>query len=172
MARFSFPQLAVLIGPVAMLAGAVDPLEGSLIIVAGALLDVVGVKLGGRPEPGRVRTLALAVVLATVAGLGYLTMRHHAAMLLIPLGLVLLGAVMLEWGLRRGAPADTTCVYGSTGLIVFGVAAMWILSAFGGFGEGALSWWWALLCLPYPLGFLRHLYSVGRWIGEGEGAQR
>jgi hypothetical protein len=168
MTRISFPQLAVLMGPVALLAGAVDPLEGSLIIVAGALLDVAGVRLGGRPEPGRVRTLALAVVLAALAGLGFLLFRHHATVLLIPLGLVLLGAGMLEWGLRRGAPADKTCVYGSTGLIVFGVAALWVLSAFGGFGEGALSWWWALLCLPYPLGWLRHLYSVGRWIGEGE----
>lgn len=169
MSRFSLPVLAVLVGTTVMIAGAVDPLEGSLLMAAGALLNAAGVKWGGRPDPGRLRTMALAVTLAAVAALGYLLLRHHAMMLLLPLGLVLLGAVLLEWGLRRGAPAEKTCVYGSTGLIVFGVAALWVLSAFGGFGEGALSWWWALLCLPFPLGWLRHLYSVGRWVGEGGG---
>lgn len=40
-------------------------------------------------------------------------------------------------------------------LILFGVAALWILSAFGGFGgESDLAYGWAVLILPYPVGWL------------------
>jgi hypothetical protein len=40
-------------------------------------------------------------------------------------------------------------------LTLFGIAAMFILSALGGFGgESELSWWWAVLILPYPIGWL------------------
>ncbi len=40
-------------------------------------------------------------------------------------------------------------------LIVFGVFFLFFFSSLGGFGDGAvLSWWWALLILPYPLGWL------------------
>lgn len=40
-------------------------------------------------------------------------------------------------------------------LILFGVAALWILSAFGGFGgENDLAYGWAVLILPYPVGWL------------------
>jgi hypothetical protein len=40
-------------------------------------------------------------------------------------------------------------------LIIFGVFFLFFFSSLGGFGDGAvLSWWWALLILPYPLGWL------------------
>jgi len=40
-------------------------------------------------------------------------------------------------------------------LILIGVLALWILSAFGGFGgESDLPYGWALLILPYPAGWL------------------
>jgi hypothetical protein len=40
-------------------------------------------------------------------------------------------------------------------LILFGVLALWILSALGGFGgESTLSYGWAVLILPYPAGWL------------------
>ena len=40
-------------------------------------------------------------------------------------------------------------------LILFGVLALWILSALGGFGgESELAYGWALLILPYPAGWL------------------
>ena len=32
-----------------------------------------------------------------------------------------------------------------------GVFFLFFLSSFGGFGEGALSWWWSILVSPYPL---------------------
>jgi drug/metabolite transporter (DMT)-like permease len=39
-------------------------------------------------------------------------------------------------------------------LIFFGVFFLFYFSSFGGFGEGALSWWWGILVLPYPLAWL------------------
>jgi hypothetical protein len=39
-------------------------------------------------------------------------------------------------------------------LIVVGVFFLFFFSSFGGFGKGALSWWWGILVLPYPVGWL------------------
>jgi hypothetical protein len=39
-------------------------------------------------------------------------------------------------------------------MMVVGVFFLFYLSSFGGFGEGALSWWWSILVLPYPLAWL------------------
>jgi hypothetical protein len=39
-------------------------------------------------------------------------------------------------------------------MIVFGVFFLFYLSSFGGFGEGALSWWWGILILPYPIAWI------------------
>jgi hypothetical protein len=38
--------------------------------------------------------------------------------------------------------------------IAVGVFFLFYLSTFGGFGKGALSWWWGILDLPYPIGWL------------------
>lgn len=43
----------------------------------------------------------------------------------------------------------------STILIAIGVAFMFYLSSLGGFGGSSkLSWWWGLLVLPYPIGWI------------------
>ena len=39
-------------------------------------------------------------------------------------------------------------------LIVIGVVSLFVVSEFGGFGDAALSWWWGLTVLPYPIGWL------------------
>ena len=40
-------------------------------------------------------------------------------------------------------------------MIVFGVCFLFYLSSLGGFGgKSTLSWWWSLLILPYPIGWL------------------
>jgi multisubunit Na+/H+ antiporter MnhB subunit len=40
-------------------------------------------------------------------------------------------------------------------LIVVGVAFLFYISSLGGFGgTSTLSWWWGLLIIPYPLGWL------------------
>ena len=44
-------------------------------------------------------------------------------------------------------------------LILFGVAALWLLSALGGIGgDSAYSMWWGLLMLTFPIG-----WSMGIW---------
>ena len=43
-------------------------------------------------------------------------------------------------------------------LILIGVSALWILSAFGGFGgESDLGYGWAVWIVPYPVGWLMFL---------------
>lgn len=43
----------------------------------------------------------------------------------------------------------------STILIAIGVSLMFYLSSLGGFGgDSALSWWYGLFILPYPIGWL------------------
>jgi hypothetical protein len=166
----AWTRLLVIVGPLMMLIGAVDPLEGSVLIALGAVLGALGVRLGGRPNK-RPLLWGMAVIGALALCLPVMAVLRHQVVILIPFGLVALGLLMFGWGLRRAAPSATGCVYMSALLTVVGVAALWITSSFGGFGEGALSWWWALVCLPYPVGWLRHLYSVGRWIGEGDAPQ-
>ena len=40
-------------------------------------------------------------------------------------------------------------------MIVIGVILLFYLSSLGGFGgKSSLSWWWGLLILPYPIGWL------------------
>jgi hypothetical protein len=39
-------------------------------------------------------------------------------------------------------------------MMAVGVFFLFYLSSFGGLGEGALSWWFGLLMLPYPLAWL------------------
>jgi ABC-type multidrug transport system permease subunit len=40
-------------------------------------------------------------------------------------------------------------------LITVGVIFLFYLSSLGGFGgTSTLSWWWGLLILPYPIGWL------------------
>ena len=47
------------------------------------------------------------------------------------------------------------------GLIAFGVGAMFVLSAIGGFGgTRGPSMWWGLLILPYPIGWVMGLVSL------------
>ena len=167
MKEFRWTGLLVIVGALLMLLGAVDPLEGSVLIAAGAVLGALGVKLGGN-APRRAMRWGLAVIGVLSLALPVVALLKGQAMMLIPFGLVALSILMLEWGMRRGAPAQATCVHVSALLTVVGVAALWITSNMGGFGEGVLSWWWGLVVLPYPVGWLRNLYSLGRWIGAGE----
>ncbi|HOI37709.1 MAG: hypothetical protein KA191_11650 [Verrucomicrobia bacterium] len=47
------------------------------------------------------------------------------------------------------------------GLIAVGVAAMFVLSAFGGIGgKNGHSMWWGVLVLPYPVGWLMALVAA------------
>lgn len=60
-----------------------------------------------------------------------------------------------------------TLTYWAGGLLVMGVSTMWILSAFGGLGgDTGRSLWWALVLLPYPVGWLLGLVSGIRVLRE------
>ena len=50
---------------------------------------------------------------------------------------------------------------------VSGVAALWIMSAFGGIGGSTgRSMWWALVLLPYPIGWMLGLVEGYRHLRE------
>jgi hypothetical protein len=42
----------------------------------------------------------------------------------------------------------------ATILTLFGVIALFVVSSFGGLGKDALSPWWGLVLLPYPIGWI------------------
>ncbi len=50
-------------------------------------------------------------------------------------------------------------------MIIVGVSSLFYLSSLGGFGGTAtLSWWWGLLILPYPIGWLINIVLlIIRW---------
>ena len=51
------------------------------------------------------------------------------------------------------------------GLIAVGVAAMFVLSAFGGIGgKSGHSMWWGIFILPYPAGWLMALVGGIAWL--------
>jgi len=46
-------------------------------------------------------------------------------------------------------------------MILTGVAFMFYLSYLGGFGgKSTLSWWWGILILPYPIGWLISVTTI------------
>lgn len=46
-------------------------------------------------------------------------------------------------------------------LIIFGVASLFYLSSLGGFGgNSTLSWWWGMLIIPYPVGWLLSIITL------------
>ena len=62
--------------------------------------------------------------------------------------LLALGAFLLHDRYRKVFLA--ACI-----MIVIGVAALFYISSLGGFGgTSALSWWWGVFILPYPIGWL------------------
>ena len=74
--------------------------------------------------------------------------------------LILPGSGMVALGVFLGRKARPTVLYWAWafGLIAVGVAALFGLSAVGGFGgTSGLSNWWGVLILPYPVGWLMAL---------------
>jgi hypothetical protein len=69
--------------------------------------------------------------------------------------IVLQGTGQVALGALLGKSRRRVLLYWSLALVAIGVGAMWVLSAFGGFGDSTgLSKWWGLLLLPYPVGWL------------------
>jgi hypothetical protein len=80
----------------------------------------------------------------------------EGSLLILPgSGLVLLGTFLSG---ERRALIDWCLVFG---LIAFGVAAMFVITAFGGLGgTTGHSMWWALLMVPYPIGWVIGIVSL------------
>lgn len=77
--------------------------------------------------------------------------------------LILAGAVLLAIAEGAGRRQESSIVFWSwtVGLLIVGVGALWGLSALGGVGgHTGRSYWWLLVCLPYPLGSLMSLGGV------------
>lgn len=75
-------------------------------------------------------------------------------------GLVALGAALFKSRHR-------TFVYCAFGLTAIGVAALFVISSFGGVGgETGRSNWWLLTCLPYPVGWIMSLVGAVRMLIE------
>lgn len=71
-------------------------------------------------------------------------------------GLIALGTFLGKG--KRGAIRYWLWVFG---LIAVGVAAMFVVSAFGGIGgKSGRSMWWGVLILPYPVGWLMALVGA------------
>lgn len=69
-------------------------------------------------------------------------------------GPVVLGALL-------GKSRWRILLFWSLALVAIGVGAMSVASAFGGFvGSTGLSNWWALLLVPYPVGWLMGLVGA------------
>lgn len=91
--------------------------------------------------------LTLGVIAMVV---GCLDPLEGSVVILAGSGLVALGTWLGQRG--RGLVLYRLCLFG---LVAFGVMAMFVLGAMGGFGgKSGLSGWWGLLLLPYPIGWL------------------
>jgi len=56
----------------------------------------------------------------------------------------------------------------STILIATGVLFLFYLSSLGGFGGNSkLSWWWGLLVIPYPIGWIIAIVLVIKELSKG-----
>ena len=75
----------------------------------------------------------------------------EGAVVILAGGGLILGGDLLRSPERRAVRFWTSVL----GLIAFGVGMMIGLSSAGGIGgESGRSWWWGLLMLPYPVGWL------------------
>ncbi len=76
---------------------------------------------------------------------------------------ILAGIGMVTLGALLGKSHHRRWLYWSFVLVAVGVAAIWGLTAVGGFGgRTGRSYWWGLTLLPYPVGWLMGLVGAIR----------
>ena len=77
------------------------------------------------------------------------------------------GGGLIALGARLRESRHRVYLYCCLAMLVTGVAALWILSAFGGFGgTSGRSYAWGLLILPNPIGWLAGLVGGVRAVRE------
>jgi hypothetical protein len=83
---------------------------------------------------------------------------------------ILPGTIAAALGARLAGSRDPTFLYWGAVLVTVGVGTMWGMSAIGGLGESTgRSLWWALLLLPYPVGWVLGLIGAARALRQGRG---
>jgi hypothetical protein len=83
---------------------------------------------------------------------------------------VVLGTGMVALGARLRRSKHLVYLYWCLVTLVVGVAALWGLSAIGGFGgTSGRSYLWGMLIVPYPIGWLACLIGGVRALGEARG---
>lgn len=92
---------------------------------------------------------------------GVLDLMEGSVVILAGIALVTIGAALTR-------SRYMSLLYGSLACVAVGVAALWGLSAVGGFGgTSGRSSWWGLLILPYPIGLIAGLVAAARKLREG-----
>lgn len=101
-------------------------------------------------------------------GLGLLAMVVGALDPLEGSLVILPGAGLSALGGRLGNNRYRHTMYWAFGLTVWGVAALWWLSALGGFGgDSDRSVWWGFAALPFPVGWVMALVSAVAGLRSG-----
>lgn len=105
------------------------------------------------------RTLVIVGLIAMLAGV--LDPLEGSVVILAGIAMATLGAVLCGSAHRR-------IMYAALALAAVGVGLLWALSAVGGFGGNTgRSMWWALVLLPYPIGWVAGLIGTIRVLREG-----
>ncbi len=68
---------------------------------------------------------------------------------------IVIGTISLTWSAYLNHDRHWRIFMTACAMIIWGVIFLFYLSSLGGFGGNSpLSWWWGLLILPYPIGWL------------------
>ena len=85
---------------------------------------------------------------------------------------IAVGSVLVALSTPRRESAVGGRVWLASLLVVAGVAALWIMSAFGGVGgRTGRSIWWLLATAPYPVGWLLGVVGAAQRLRELKRAQ-
>jgi hypothetical protein len=80
---------------------------------------------------------------------------------------VVAGAALAALGVLLAGSRRPQLSYAAVGLAAAGVGAMWWMSALGGFGGNTgRSNWWALLLVPYPIGWIAGIAGAVRGLRD------
>ena len=113
-------------------------------------------------EPGRWSRILVIVGLVAMV-IGAFDPLEGSLVILPGAGLVALGALL-------GHSQHRMLLYWAFVLVAVGVGTLWGLSALGGFGgNSGRSNWWAVLLLPYPVGWIMGLVGAIWRLREGPG---
>ncbi len=81
---------------------------------------------------------------------------------------IVAGSLRVAIGAALTRSRHTRLLSWSLAFVAIGVGALWGLSAVGGFGgTSGRSYWWGLLILPYPMGWISAIVGAAKKLREG-----